>query len=199
MIIHPLKNHLGYGKIKKIQKGGIGISYSVSAKAALAKTMRQLLEVTSFSKISVSSLCDACGINRKSFYYHFKDKYDLVCWIFESEVGHMMITNSYASDWDMLLDMCEYLDENRSFYAKILRIDGQNSFREFFGKTVAECVRFYYHERIDSPDDLEFLSHFLAGALLLSIMEWITDADPVSPRDFTEQLRRCVKNLHLSN
>ena len=194
-----MKIHIKYGKIKKIQKGGIGISDSVSAKTALAKTMRQLLEVTSFSKISVSSLCNACGINRKSFYYHFKDKYDLVCWIFESEVGHMMITNSYASDWDVLLDMCKYLDENRSFYAKVLRIDGQNSFREFFGKTVAECVRFYYNGRINSPDDLEFLSRFLAGALLLSIMEWIADPDPVPPEEFTEQLRRCVKNLHLSN
>ena len=168
-------------------------------KYLLARVLRDQMKDEPFSQIKVADICERAGITKQAFYYHFKDKYDLVCWIFESEVGHMMITNSYASDWDMLLDMCKYLDENRSFYAKVLRIDGQNSFREFFGKTVAECVRFYYHGRIDSPDDLEFLSRFLAGALLLSIMEWIADPDPVPPEEFTEQLRRCVKNLHLSN
>lgn len=195
----PLKNHAKCGKIKKTPKGGIGISASVSAKAALAESMRQQLETTSFSKISVSSLCDACGVNRKSFYYHFKDKYDLVCWIFESEVKRMIAANTYTSDWDMLLDMCHYLDQNRSFYAKIFRIEGQNSFREFFGAAVAECVEFYFNDKVDSAEDLKFLSHFLAGAVLVAMLEWITDPEPVSPVEFTQRLRRCVKNLHLSN
>ena len=39
----------------------------------------------SFEKISVSDICERCGMNRKSFYYHFKDKYDLVNWIFDTE------------------------------------------------------------------------------------------------------------------
>lgn len=180
-------------------KGGVLISDSASAKMALAKTMRQLLNVTSFSKISVSSLCDACGINRKSFYYHFKDKYDLICWIFESEVSQMMAAHTFTSDWDLLLGMCKYLDENRAFYSKILRIQGQNSFREYFGKTVADCVKVYYKDRVESPDELEFLSHFLAGALFSTILEWITDTDSVSPEEFTEQLRRCAENLRLSD
>ena len=51
-------------------------------KNALATSLKNLMKEKPFEKISVSDICDACGMNRKSFYYHFKDKYDLVNWIF---------------------------------------------------------------------------------------------------------------------
>ena len=54
-------------------------------KRALAQAMKGLMAKQPFSKISVGDICEACGMNRKSFYYHFRDKYDLVNWIFYSE------------------------------------------------------------------------------------------------------------------
>lgn len=54
-------------------------------KQALAGALKELIEEQSFEKISVSDICEGCGMNRKSFYYHFKDKYDLVNWIFDTE------------------------------------------------------------------------------------------------------------------
>lgn len=54
-------------------------------KRALAAAMKELMEQMPFSKISVSDIAEQCGMNRKSFYYHFKDKYDLVNWIFDME------------------------------------------------------------------------------------------------------------------
>ena len=39
--------------------------------------MKALMEERPFAKISVGDICERCGMNRKSFYYHFKDKYDL--------------------------------------------------------------------------------------------------------------------------
>ena len=46
-------------------------------KQALSTALKELMEEQSFEKISVSDICDRCHMNRKSFYYHFKDKYDL--------------------------------------------------------------------------------------------------------------------------
>ena len=45
-------------------------------KNALAVSMKKLMEKKPFSKISVGDICEDCGMNRKSFYYHFRDKYD---------------------------------------------------------------------------------------------------------------------------
>ena len=47
---------------------------SNSTKSALADAMKKLMVRKSFAKISISDLCEECGLNRKSFYYHFKDK-----------------------------------------------------------------------------------------------------------------------------
>ena len=64
-------------------------------KKALAMAMKELMEQIPFSKISVSDICEKCGMNRKSFYYHFKDKYDLVNWIFDVEFFQAVHVRDY--------------------------------------------------------------------------------------------------------
>ena len=101
-------------------------------KRALAAAMKELMEQMPFSKISVSDIAEQCGMNRKSFYYHFKDKYDLVNWIFDMEYLQLSSRQDYAGIWDFLTELCSFFYENRSFYRRALRIEGQNSFLEHF-------------------------------------------------------------------
>ena len=58
---------------------------SVITKKAIAESLKKLMKEKPFEKISVAEICEECGLTRKSFYYHFKDKYDLVSWIFDHE------------------------------------------------------------------------------------------------------------------
>ena len=53
---------------------------SMKTKQAMADSLKRYMEVKSLSKITISAICEDCGINRKTFYYHFKDIYDLVEW-----------------------------------------------------------------------------------------------------------------------
>ena len=62
------------------------MSGSLVTKQALANSLKELMNTQGFSKISVKDIVEKCGMNRKSFYYHFKDKYDLVNWIFYTEL-----------------------------------------------------------------------------------------------------------------
>ena len=71
-------------------------------KNALAVSMKKLMEKKPFSKISVGDICEDCGMNRKSFYYHFRDKYDLVNWIFYVDFIERMDWSSCRNEWDML-------------------------------------------------------------------------------------------------
>ena len=68
------------------KRGRKEMADSNSTKSALADAMKKLMVCKSFAKISISDLCEECGLNRKSFYYHFKDIYDLLEWIFANEV-----------------------------------------------------------------------------------------------------------------
>ena len=53
-----------------------------------------------FDKINISDICEPCYMNRKSFYYHFKDKYDLVNWIFDTEFMEFVGQKSLLQSWD---------------------------------------------------------------------------------------------------
>ena len=55
-------------------------------KRVLASTLKELVTARPFEKVSVSDICDACGVSRKTFYYHFQDKYELLEWIIMTEL-----------------------------------------------------------------------------------------------------------------
>lgn len=61
-------------------------------KRALATSLKELMAEQPFDKINVAQICERCNMNRKSFYYHFKDKYDLVNWIFDTEFLELLKT-----------------------------------------------------------------------------------------------------------
>ena len=48
----------------------------------IADKMKELMRDKPLDKIRVTEICEAAEIRRPTFYYHFKDKYDLVAWIF---------------------------------------------------------------------------------------------------------------------
>lgn len=101
-------------------------------KKALAGVMKDLMCKMPFSKISVSDICEVCGMNRKSFYYHFKDKYDLINWIFYTEFFETACSGPFENGWDFIQSICDYFYENHTFYRKAFEITGQNSFRDYF-------------------------------------------------------------------
>ena len=42
-------------------------------KKVLAYALKSLMASRPLSKITVGDICEACDMNRKSFYYHFRD------------------------------------------------------------------------------------------------------------------------------
>ena len=48
----------------------------------IADAMKRLLVKKPLEKIFVTDICKEAEIERPTFYYHFKDKYDLMAWIF---------------------------------------------------------------------------------------------------------------------
>lgn len=49
-------------------------------KRAIEQSLKNLLLKKPLTKITINDIAEDCGINRMTFYYHFKDIYDLVEW-----------------------------------------------------------------------------------------------------------------------
>lgn len=161
-------------------------------KKALAAAFKELIEDKPFSKISVGEICDKCGMNRKSFYYHFKDKYDLVNWIYYTEFISIARQKEYTKGWELLEDLCTYLYENKEFYCKTFNVVGQNSFSEYFREVVAMIITEIMEKFYSKDDPIEFYVDFYSDALFCAIKKWMLNRDSVPAHDFVRRLKDCV-------
>ena len=62
-------------------------------KSLLKNALVEMLKTESIHKISIRALCEKAGINRSTFYKHYKDQYNLM----------LEIENDYFEEIDKLL------------------------------------------------------------------------------------------------
>lgn len=100
------------------------------------KTQRRLAEIlkvvmadTPLDEISVSSLAAKAGINRKTFYYHFHDVYDLLTLVFLNEkIDRITKATNPQEVFDLIYN---YYSKNEKFIDATLRSAGRELFIEF--------------------------------------------------------------------
>lgn len=98
-------------------------------KKRIAKAFKKQLSQKSFDKISVVDIMQEAGIRRQTFYNHFLDKYELLDWIFETELQEQVTDNlTYISGIKLLDELLYYIESNQSFYRQLFEIKGQNDF-----------------------------------------------------------------------
>lgn len=162
--------------------------------------MKKLMKEEPFEKISVSDICSDCGINRKSFYYHFRDKYDLVNWIFYVGFVGEMDLNSYRTGWDWIADICIFFYRERDFYRCALEIEGQNSFRDYLIDTVRPVAEFFLRDSFPEEGSREFQLTFVIDALLTSIVRWLsggydTKTHKYNAEEFVSEIHEIVRRI----
>ena len=142
-------------------------------KRAPASALKELMEELPFDKINVAHICERCDMNRKSFYYHFRDKYDLVNWIFDTEFLPLALRGSSRDDREnFIMSVCGYFYENRRFYRKALQIKGQDSFSDHFREFGRPLLRdrFVYLCGEDVDDD--FILNFYTDDMICLSIRW---------------------------
>ena len=54
-------------------------------KLAIAEAMKTLMRSNPIEKITIRQIQEAAGVSRRSFYRYFRDKFDLLEWIYNYE------------------------------------------------------------------------------------------------------------------
>jgi probable dihydroxyacetone kinase regulator len=164
-------------------------------KKALAEAIKELMTDKPFSKISVGDICKKCDMNRNSFYYHFKDKYDLVNWIFYHEFFGTVGVKQYDDSRAFFDDMCVYFYDNRQFYTKVLEVSGQNSFRDYFREMINPIITQYIKEVFLKNENAEFFTTFYSDAILMAIMRWLMTTPCMPPEEFIPLMRMSFEGV----
>ena len=164
-------------------------------KLALANAMKSIMAQQPFARISVSDISTACGMSRKSFYYHFHDKYELVSWIFEKEFVLPSRARKYASSWEFFYALCTYFYENLPFYVNAFAMHGQNSFAEYFSKFLRPLVSAYFKKLFPEGENNEFFTDFFTDAFLVSVLRWIRSPQPMQPQTYVDKLKEAMAGV----
>lgn len=170
------------------------MSNSQVTKRALAASMKNLMGKKPMEKINITDIVEGCNMNRQSFYYHFKDKYDLVNWIFYTEL--ILTIKDYSTEKLGLLEKaCEYFYENKSFYKNAFEVTGQNSFSEYFIEIIQPILKIQLNEIFRSKKDVDFYATFYADATRISISRWLIEGAKIPPDKFVELLRNAIEGV----
>lgn len=165
---------------------------SLTTKKALASSLKELMKTEPLEKISIAEISEKCGLNRKSFYYHFEDKYDLVNWIFDTEFLAPASTRTYTEKWDGIEDLFRYLYENKCFYKKALKIDDHNSFTNHLKSIMQPLIKMRLDEVMGSKGVTKFQLNFYTDAFIFTISRWLLDPNLLPYDEFLEELKSCI-------
>lgn len=157
---------------------------SLITKKKIAKAFKKQMEGKPFDKISVVDIMDQAQIRRQTFYNHFLDKYDLLDWIFETDLQEQVTNNlNYINGFQLLEELLFYFERHRPFYAQVFDIKGQNDFYSYFDEycqvLIDKIISEYQGPALTQmgPDYRHFLSLYHAKALTHLIKCYVTQSD----------------------
>lgn len=147
-------------------------------KFMIARGLKQLLETNSFLDISVGDIAQHCKISRNTFYYHFRDKYDVISWIFYTEITPLIGDTISMDQWGSgMRALCRYMQENKSFYMNVLQFEGQNSFADclmdFYQNLVRTLIVNAGGEQLLNPNQIKMISRFYAHGMSGVLLDWV--------------------------
>ena len=88
-----------------------------------------------FSKITVSELIRDCNINRKTFYYHFQDIYDLLKWMLEQEAFDVVRQfDLMKNEQEVFTFIFDYVEQNSFILSCMYDSIGRDELKRFFFK-----------------------------------------------------------------
>lgn len=160
-----------------------------NTKKALADALKELMQKKHFSKISIQDITDESRLSRKTFYYHFKDKYELVKWIYDEDVLPLVLNGLTYSNWKQsLYRLLEYFYENHNFYKNLIsKNEYASELSEYFSKIVrGVVVEIVNDAQGDSKlNDIkkDFLIKYYTNAFGASIMEWLSAKEMIPPKE----------------
>ncbi len=171
------------------------MSETNGTKNALAQSMKNLMSEKSFAKISITDICDGCGMNRKSFYYHFRDKYDLMNWIFYSDFISVMSSTQCENGWDLLETVCEMFYKDQKFYRSAFKTEGQNSLKEYLIESMLPIVDFMFGEIWSDINFRDNIGQMFCECYIIAVRYWLDSGCAYPPKDFVGAVKDMIHRL----
>lgn len=147
-------------------------------KRALAHSLKNLLLKKPLNKITISDIAEDCGISRMTFYYHFKDIYDLVEWACLEDTNKVLKEYKTYDTWQQgFLQLFEVVRENETLVMNVYRCVHQEQLEKYLKPLVDHLVLNIINEEVSDKtvkdEDKEFIAQIYGYIFIGILMDWV--------------------------
>ena len=166
---------------------------SQTTKRALEASLKKLLLQKPLNKITINDITEDCGVNRMTFYYHFKDIYDLVDWIMVEDAAKALEGRRSFENWtDAFLDILHQVQDNKVLVMNVYRSVSREQVEQYLYKLLDPMLRDFVDRSAQGftvqDADKQFVVDFYKYALVGMALEWIRRDMKEDPARMTERL-----------
>lgn len=162
-------------------------------KRAIEASLKNLLLKKPFDKITINDIAEDCGISRMTFYYHFKDIYDLVEWACEEDVKKILEDKDDYKTWTQgFLNLFEEVLKNKPFILNVYRSVGREQVENYLYKIVYDLLLNVVEEKAQGmtvrDEDKEFVADFYKYAFVGLMLDWVKNGMKEDPHKIVKKV-----------
>ena len=167
-------------------------------KRALEQSLKNLLLKKPLTKITVGDITEDCGINRMTFYYHFKDIYDLVEWSCLEDAKRALKEKKTYDTWQQgFLQIFKAVQENKPFILNVYRCVHREQVEKYLQPLVDQLLLNVINEEAAGitvrDEDKQFIAQVYSYMFIGLMLDWIKDDMHEDPQQIVEKLSKLIK------
>jgi len=177
-----------------------------NTKKTLSASLKKFMEKKPLSRITVTDIVTDCGLNRKTFYYHFQDIPDLLKWTLEQEAVNVVKQFDLLNELDEALRFAvHYIRENSHMINCAYDSIGRDELKRFLNYDF-QSIMLLIIEQIEKKENIHtdpdfkkiicnFYTEGLAGALVDLLKSKETDRDEKTIRHISFIVRNSLESV----
>lgn len=165
-------------------------------KQALITSFKKLLETEPFDKITISDITNDCGLSRQTFYYHFRDIFDMIRWIYNSEsLNEIGGRGGYGTWQDKIRELFDYTLNNKSLILGTFNSKCRNDLVGYYMDVSIRKISDIVEMKSDgdiAEKDKKFIASVYAYAFVGIMVDWISDGMKESSEEMVDRVYKIV-------
>jgi probable dihydroxyacetone kinase regulator len=175
------------------------MSYSQLTKNALGRSLKKLMLAKPLHKITIQQIVDDCGVTRHTFYNHFRDIYELLGWIYQTEIINDLEQYRNYADWKQgFLKVLRYTRDNKTVCLNTFHSLGREHLERFLYGVI-------YGMAIGVVDDLaqsmlviqdaqakRDVADFYSRAILAQVIQWLQSGANTDPGEIVDRVGKII-------
>ena len=172
-----------------------------STKELLADSFLELAEKVPINKITIANIAENCEVTQPTFYRYFKDKYDMISWIYARQAGEFIgKIGEEGYLWkDTLLDGMRFYDENRKFMVNALKhTSGRDSFLFQMSDMNIRFIENEIREKLgvsECPKDLSAVAKMFCYGTNQFLYDWLTERSDLSYKQVADLMEISIPEV----